>query len=103
MARGQKLRGSAFRLTLPYVLRFSGLWLLVGGLGVLALAMTSYLQIADRLTPAGRETLILQLVVRGSLLVLAMVGLAVFTTHRLAEMMVALRERTGATRPVGQR
>ena len=91
MASGPKVRGSAFRMTLPYVLRFSGLWLLIGGLAVLALAMTSYFQVSDRLTPAGRETLVIQLAVRGTLVVLAMVGLAIFTTHRLAGPLIAIR------------
>ena len=91
MASIQQVRGSGVRLTLPYVLRFSGLWLLVTVLAVLVFALTSYLSLADRLSDAARERLLLVLGLQTLFVLLAVIALAVFTTHRLAGPMIALR------------
>jgi len=91
MASIQQVRGSGFRLSLPYVLRFSGLWLLVTTVAVLVFALTSYLSLADRLADAGRQRLLLVLGLQTLFVVLAVIALAVFTTHRLAGPMIALR------------
>jgi len=87
----QQVRGSGVRLTLPYVLRFSGLWLVVTTIAVLVFALTSYLSLADRLTEAGRQRLLLVLGLQTLFVILAVAALAVFTTHRLAGPMIALR------------
>jgi nitrogen fixation/metabolism regulation signal transduction histidine kinase len=91
MASIQQVRGSGVRLTLPYVVRFSGLWLVVTILAVLVFALTSYLSLADRLTDAGRNRLLLVLGVQTLFVVLAVVALAIFTTHRLAGPLIAIR------------
>ena len=87
----QQVRGAGVRLTLPYVLRFSGLWLLVTMLAVLVFALTSYLSLADRLSDAARDRLLLVLSLQTLFVFLAVVGLAVFTTHRLAGPLIGLR------------
>jgi len=87
----QQVRGSGVRLTLPYVLRFSGLWLVVTTLAVLVFAATSYLSLSDRLTEAGRSRLLLVLGLQTLFVILAVVALAIFTTHRLAGPLIAIR------------
>ena len=91
MVNIQQVRGSGVRLTLPYVMRFSGLWLVVTILAVLVFAVTSYLELADRLTEAGRNRLLLVLSLQTVFVVLAVFALAVFTTHRLAGPLIAIR------------
>jgi methyl-accepting chemotaxis protein len=91
MASVPQFRGSGVRLTLPYVIRFSGLWLVVTILAVLVFALTSYLSLADRLTDAGRDRLLMVLGVQTVFVVLAVVALAIFTTHRLAGPLIAIR------------
>ena len=87
----QQVRGSGVRLTLPYVLRFSGLWLLVTMVAVLVFALTSYLSLADRLTDAERHRLFLVLALQTLFVFLAVFALAVFTTHRLAGPLIGIR------------
>jgi nitrogen fixation/metabolism regulation signal transduction histidine kinase len=87
----QQVRGFGVRLTLPYVLRFSGLWLVVTILAVLVFAGTSYLLLAERLTEAGRHRFILVLGLQTLFVILAVVALAIFTTHRLAGPFIAIR------------
>jgi len=87
----QQVRGSGVRLTLPYVLRFSGLWLLVTMLAVLVFALTSYLSLADRLSDEARHRLFLVLAVQTFFVFLAVFALAVFTTHRLAGPLIGIR------------
>jgi HAMP domain-containing protein len=91
MASIQQVRGSGVRLTLPYVIRFSGLWLMVTILAVLVFALTSYLALADRLTDAARDRLLLVLGMQTVFVVLAVIALAIFTTHRLAGPLIAIR------------
>lgn len=91
MTSMQQVRGSGVRLTLPYVMRFSGLWLVVTLLAVLVFALTSYLSLADRLTDAGRNRLLMVLGLQTVFVVLAVVALAIFTTHRLAGPLIAIR------------
>jgi nitrogen fixation/metabolism regulation signal transduction histidine kinase len=87
----QQVRGSGVRLTLPYVFRFSGLWLVVTVLAVLVFALTSYLALFDRLTEAGRSRLLMVLSLQTLFVVLAVIALAIFTTHRLAGPVIAIR------------
>lgn len=84
------VRGTGVRFTLPYVLRFSGLWLLVCVLTLVVFAVTSYLGLFNSLGEAGRSRLLLVLCVQTLCVVLGMVGLAVFTTHRLAGPLIGL-------------
>jgi nitrogen fixation/metabolism regulation signal transduction histidine kinase len=91
MANIQQMRGAGVRLTLPYVLRFSGLWLLVTILAVLVFALTSYLSLSDRLSDAGRSRLLLVLGLQTLFVVVAVFALAIFTTHRLAGPLIAIR------------
>jgi nitrogen fixation/metabolism regulation signal transduction histidine kinase len=91
MTSMQQVRGSGVRLTLPYVMRFSGLWLVVTLLAVLVFALTSYLSLADRMTDAARERLLLVLGAQTVFVILAVVALAIFTTHRLAGPLIAIR------------
>lgn len=91
MASIHQVRGSGVRLTLPYVLRFSGLWLVVTMVAVLVFALTSYLSLADRLDDAARHRLVVVLSVQTLFVFLAVLALAVFTTHRLAGPMIGIR------------
>jgi len=98
MARLQKVRGSGLRYTLPYVLRFSGLWLLVTTLAILVFAVSLYLSLAERLTDAGRDRLILVLGLQTFFVLMAIFALAVFSTHRLAGPLIALKRSLEAVR-----
>jgi nitrogen fixation/metabolism regulation signal transduction histidine kinase len=98
MVNIQQVRGSGVRLTLPYVMRFSGLWLVVTILAVLVFAVTSYLELADRLTEAGRSRLLLVLSLQTVFVILAVFALAVFTTHRLAGPLIAIRRALNEVR-----
>ncbi|HYU31768.1 MAG TPA: methyl-accepting chemotaxis protein [Thermoanaerobaculia bacterium] len=84
------VRGTGVRFTLRYVPRFSGLWLLVCVLTLVVFALTSYLGLVNSLGPAGRSRLLLVLILQTICVILGMVALAVFTTHRLAGPLVAL-------------
>jgi nitrogen fixation/metabolism regulation signal transduction histidine kinase len=94
----QQVRGSGVRLTLPYVLRYSGLWLLVTGLAVVVFAVTLYLSLTDRLTAAGNQRLMLILGVQTLCLLAAVFALAIFTTQRLAGPLIAIRRSLEAVR-----
>lgn len=91
MASIQKVRGTGVRLTLPYVVRFSALWLLVTSLAVLVFALTLYLVLSERLTDSGQKRLMLILGLQTLCLLAAVFALAIFTTHRLAGPLIALR------------
>ena len=98
MARMQQVRGSGLRHTLPYVLRFSGLWLLVTTLAILVFAVSLYLSLAERLTDAGKDRLVLVLGLQTFFVLLAIFALAVFSTHRLAGPLIALKRSLEAVR-----
>ncbi|HZF11726.1 MAG TPA: methyl-accepting chemotaxis protein [Thermoanaerobaculia bacterium] len=89
MARS--IRGSAVKLTLPYVLRYLGLWLVVTILVVLGFSITSYLVLADRLAGAELRRVAMVLLIQAVCVLLAIVALALFTTHRLAGPFIALK------------
>lgn len=86
----QGVRGTGVRFTLPFVLRFSGLWLLVCVLTVVVFACASYWGLFDRLGDEGRSRLLMVLTVQTVCVILGMVGLAIFTTHRLAGPLIGL-------------
>jgi nitrogen fixation/metabolism regulation signal transduction histidine kinase len=87
----QQVRGTGIRFTLPYVLRFSGMWILLTVVVVIVFAVTSYLVMFDRLSEGARGDLILVLAIQTTLAVLAVVLLAVFSTHRLAGPLIGIR------------
>jgi methyl-accepting chemotaxis protein len=91
MANIQKVRGTGVRLTLPYVVRFSALWLLVTSLAVLVFALTLYLVLSERLTDSGQKRLMLILGLQTLCLLAGIFALAIFTTHRLAGPLIAIR------------
>lgn len=86
-----QVRGTGVRYTMRYVLRFSGLWLFVCVLTLVVFAVTSYMGLFDRLDEAGRNRLMMVLVIQTIAVILGMVCLAVFTTHRIAGPLVGLR------------
>ncbi len=86
-----KVRGSGVRFTLPYVLRYSALWLVVTVAAVVLFGITSYLVAADRLDGEALHRLKLILIVQTVFLIAAVIALAVFTTHRLAGPYIALK------------
>jgi nitrogen fixation/metabolism regulation signal transduction histidine kinase len=93
----RRIRGSGLRHTLPFIVRFAGLWLVVSIAAVLVAAVSSYLLFAQRQDGSGdglRGAIVLQTV----LSVLALVALAVFTTHRIAGPWVAVRRALLAVR-----
>lgn len=92
MARLKRIRGSGVRLTLPYVLPFSGLWLVVTIVAMLVFGVTSYLSAtaSPQVDDATRTRVALVLAGQTLVLIAAVFGLAVFTTHRLAGPYIAL-------------
>lgn len=86
-----QVRGSGVRFTLPYVLRISGLWLAVSVLIFLMFSVTCYLLLLDRPLPADKGYLIAILGLQTVGVLVALVALAVFTTHRIAGPLVAFR------------
>jgi HAMP domain-containing protein len=90
MARA--FRGSGVRFTLPYVFKFLGLWIVVTVLAVLVFGVASYLLLTQRLLgPDQRDLALIILLVQTIVALAAIAILAVFTTHRLAGPMIALR------------
>ena len=82
------IRGAGVKHTLPFLGRISGLWLAVSIGAVLVASVSTYLMgsgatatSTDRLLVLGGQTLFL---------VAALIGLAVFTTHRLAGPWIAV-------------
>ncbi|HEY7214171.1 MAG TPA: hypothetical protein VIC28_06040 [Thermoanaerobaculia bacterium] len=92
MARLSEIRGSGVRHTLPYVLPFSGLWLIVTIMAMVVFGVTSYLMATSSplLDDAARTRIAIILAVQTLFLIAAVLALAVFTTHRLAGPYVAI-------------
>jgi methyl-accepting chemotaxis protein len=91
MVNLQQVRGTGVRITLPYILRFSGMWVLVTTLVAVVFGVTSYLVMFDQLSEEARRHLMVVLAIQTVLVVLAVVLLAVFSTHRLAGPIIAIR------------
>lgn len=91
MTEFQGVRGSGVRFTLRYVPKFTGLWLVVCVLTVVVFALTSYLGLVNSLGEAGQSRLLLVLTLQTVCVILGMVALAIFTTHRLAGPLIALQ------------
>lgn len=90
MVDWRNVRGTGVRITLRYVPRFAGLWLVVCVLTLLVFALTSYLGLFNSLDGEGRSRLLLVLTFQTVSVIVGMVALAIFTTHRLAGPFVAL-------------
>ncbi|HEV8579707.1 MAG TPA: hypothetical protein VGX68_11565 [Thermoanaerobaculia bacterium] len=92
MRKLTEVRGFGVRYTLPYVLPFSGLWLVVTILAVLVFAVTCYIAAtaSPQIDDAARTRVALVLVAQTIFLIAAVFGLAVFTTHRLAGPYIAM-------------
>jgi nitrogen fixation/metabolism regulation signal transduction histidine kinase len=93
----KRIRGSGLRYTLPFLFRFAGMWLVVTVTAVLVTAVISYLRFAHRDDAAAadlRNALLLQTI----LSLIAVVGLAVFTTHRLAGPWIAIKRALDSVR-----
>lgn len=87
----RRVRGSGVRFTLPYVLRYSALWLVVTVAAVLLFGITSYLVSSQRLNGEALRHMALILILQTVFLILAVIALAVFTTHRLAGPYIAIK------------
>lgn len=85
------VRGSGVRFTLPYVLRYSALWLVVTVAAVVLFGITSYLVTSQRLNGEALQHMALILTLQTVFLILAVLALAVFTTHRLAGPYIAIK------------
>lgn len=92
MARLSEVRGSGVRRTLPFVMPFSGLWLVVTIAAMVVFGITCYLvaSASPLLDDAARGRLALVLAMQTIFLIAAVVALAIFTTHRLAGPYVAI-------------
>ena len=89
MAR--KIRGTGLRHTLPYVIRFAGLWLVVTTAAIVVASISSYWLFAERVGDAGEAQLRKVIIIQATLSILAVLALALFTTHRLAGPWIAVR------------
>jgi nitrogen fixation/metabolism regulation signal transduction histidine kinase len=93
----RRIRGSGLRYTLPYVINFAGLWLVVTITAVLVAAVSSYLYFSQR-AGAAASSLGTAIIIQTVLSILAVVALAVFTTHRVAGPWIAVRRALDAVR-----
>lgn len=91
MSNPRQIRGTGVRWTLPYMLRYSALWIVVSVMAVAVFGVACYLVASDHLDGEARRHVALVLGVQTVLLILGVVALAVFTTHRLAGPYIALR------------
>jgi len=89
--RRRQFRGSGLRYTLPYVGRFAGLWLIVAIAAILVAATSTYLVFVERVGTTGAAILRSALIIQTALSIVAVLALAVFTTHRLAGPWIAVR------------
>ncbi|HVS02333.1 MAG TPA: hypothetical protein VMT16_06145 [Thermoanaerobaculia bacterium] len=87
----RRVRGAGLRHTLPFVGRFAGLWLVVTITAVLVASASSYLLFAERIASAtARQGFFWTVVVQTALIVIAVLALGVFSTHRLAGPWIAV-------------
>ena len=91
MSNPRRIRGTGVRFTLPYMMRYSALWLLVTVVAMGVFGVACYLAAADHLDGVARQRVGLILGIETVLLILAVSALAVFTTHRLAGPYIALK------------
>jgi HAMP domain-containing protein len=82
-------RGSGVKHTIPFIGRFAGLWFLVTTIAVLVASVSTYVIFVDRgMGTDGR--FVAMLVFQTVFILLALGGLAVFSTHRLAGPWIAV-------------
>lgn len=91
MSNPRGMRGTGVRLTLPYMLRYSALWLVVTVLAVAVFGIACYLVASDHLVGEARQHVALVLGAQTVFLILGVIALAIFTTHRLAGPYIALK------------
>ena len=91
MVNLQQVRGFGVRFTLPYFLRFSGMWVLVTSLVAVVFGVTSYLAMFDQLSEEASHRLLVVLSIQTALVIVAVILLAVFSTHRLAGPIIGLQ------------
>lgn len=87
----KRRRGTGVRQTIPLIGRFAGIWMGVTMAAMIVASSSTYLLLADTLKPEALGLMTQILVVQTSLLLLAVFGLGVFTTHRLAGPWIAVR------------
>jgi len=83
------LRGSGFKHTLPAVLRFSAIWVLVVVLTALVIPIA--MMMGGIVPPSQHSDVWFVLYTRVPVIALAAMGLAIFTTNRLAGPFVPLK------------
>ncbi|HEX3130839.1 MAG TPA: HAMP domain-containing protein [Thermoanaerobaculia bacterium] len=91
MVNLQQVRGSGVRFTLPYFIRFSGMWVLVTSLVAVVFGVTSYLAMFDQLSEGAARRLLVVLSIQTALVIVAVILLAIFSTHRLAGPLIGLQ------------
>jgi nitrogen fixation/metabolism regulation signal transduction histidine kinase len=94
----KRLRGTGVKHTIGFVGRFSGLWMVVTIAAVLVAAASTYLVFAERFEGATQVRFVRALALQTGLTVVAVVALAIFTTHRLAGPWIAVRRALEAVR-----
>ena len=89
----RRFRGSGIKYTASFIGQFSGIWLVVTVAAVLVASISSYLAVAAFVGGADQigRGLLLSLILQTALTIVAVVILAIFTTHRLAGPWIAVR------------
>ena len=85
-----KIRGTGLRHTIRFVGRFSGLWLSVTVTAVVVAGAACYVILADHFVQTS-GAFVAVLVVQTLFVIAAVVGLALFSTHRLAGPWIAVK------------
>src|SRR5581483_10928728 len=87
----KRLRGTGVQHTIGFVGRFSGLWMIVTIAAVLVAAGSTYMVFAERFEGATQARFVRALALQTGITVIAVIALAIFTTHRLAGPWIAVR------------
>lgn len=94
----KRWRGSGVRYTIGFIGPFAGLWLVVSVAAVIVAAGSSYLVFSERFEGDAARPFFYALALQTGLTILALIGLAVFTTHRLAGPWIGVRRALEAVR-----
>ena len=89
MNQSRKIRGSGYKHSLPAVLPFSAVWIFV--VVVTAPMLAIFMMLGDIVPESSHSDIWFFLLTRTPLIALAVTGLAIFTTNRLAGPLVMLR------------
>jgi nitrogen fixation/metabolism regulation signal transduction histidine kinase len=95
---GKRFRGAGVQHTIHLVGRFAGLWLLVTLAAVIGAAVSSYYLCVAMMGDEVARSFLRPLTLQAGLTVVAVVALAIFTTHRLAGPWIAVRRGLEAVR-----